>query len=347
MKIQYKNVCSIRNAEVEFKPGSLICIRGETNQGKSAMFYALLAGLTNSPEYKKFINNKALEENPKATAWIGLYDDEGNLWQVDAGTGHMHYRANDAKYEKVGRKNIFDLIEGQIPGLLYDPDNTTSIMNIVDEDTGMFPIDRSDAQIFKTYERLLSLSCTEDILRTIKLDQEDIDYKCSDMTKSIQKHNEQISKMAEMLKDVDPDRVSTMFNTIQSLVSAYKRLSELYDRTKSTAEYTEKVNSVIIPELGDFDIQSFSLLLNALVKANNDIKYITLANTSFSKQEFDLQRALDINKAYDDANSLVQLINEFNKFIKQDEEELESIKSILDTIKTCPYCGKPIGECND
>ena len=40
MKIKYQNVGSLRNAEVEFNLGKLILIRGETNQGKSLLFYS-------------------------------------------------------------------------------------------------------------------------------------------------------------------------------------------------------------------------------------------------------------------------------------------------------------------
>ena len=154
MKIVYKNVGSIRDAEVDYEPGKLIAIKGESNQGKSLMWYSLIAGFTNSPDFKKFINNEALKEDPKAIEKIDLYDDYGNFWQVEAGTNHLYYRTNKAKYEKTNRKSIFELSNSQIPGLLYDEENTTPIMNIVDEDSGMFPIDRSDSQIFKTYERL-------------------------------------------------------------------------------------------------------------------------------------------------------------------------------------------------
>lgn len=38
MKVTYQNVASIRNATLDFTPGKLICILGETNQGKSALF---------------------------------------------------------------------------------------------------------------------------------------------------------------------------------------------------------------------------------------------------------------------------------------------------------------------
>lgn len=342
MKIYYKNVCSIRNAEVEFKPGKMICIRGESNQGKSALFYTMLAGFTNSPEFKRFINNDALKENPKALAWIGLEDDEGNLFEVGATTNSLFYKENKLKYEKVGRKCIFDMMSGKMSGLLYDPEDTRQIMNLQGEDDGLFPIDRSDSQIFKTYERLLSLSCTEDILRTIKLDAEDLDIKSSEHLRQIHQSQEQISKIDEILANEYLKELSTKINTTELLVNTFTKLQELYDKTEKTAKYIDEATKPNDFESVQFDVKGFEKLLNALVVAGNHVKYIQACAQEFPKQSFDIEYAIKLNKAYDEANASMQLITEFNKFVKQDEEELEGILSILNTIETCPYCGKPM-----
>jgi ABC-type lipopolysaccharide export system ATPase subunit len=344
MKIKYKNVCSIRNAEVEFKPGNLVCIKGESNQGKSALFYALVDGLTNSPAYKKWINNQALAEDPKATAWIGLTDDENNLFQVEAGTGHFNYRVNDVKYEKVARKNLFELIEGQIPGLLYDPNDTRQIMNVQGEDDGLFPIDRSDAQIFKTYERLLSLSCTEDILRTIKLDMEDIDYKILDMTKSVQQQQSQLSKIDEFFDNIDLEKLKTDQDTLVQLQEKYERLHKLYEDTEKVAMYVSEVNKVDKLDNKTFDTKKFEQQLTKLIKANNDIKYINLCQTKFSTETYDVKKFENIVDKVTLAQKLINDIDILNAYIKEDSEKLQSINSILDEIKICPYCNRPIEE---
>lgn len=343
MKIQYKNVCSIRKAEVQFNKGELICIKGESNQGKSAIFYSLVDGLTNNKMFKSWINNDALKENPKATAWIGLFDDEGNVYQVEAGTNHMYYRHNDTKYEKVGRKSIFEIIEKQIPGLLYDPEEPNQILNIVGEDSGMFPIDRSDPQIFKTYERLLSLSCTQDITRTIKLDLEDIDYKCSDMLKSIQKNNEQLSKIDSALSNVNVDKLKEIKQTLSTYINNYNRLYNLYNSILSNNNYVKQVNSIISTSEKDFDVNKANSLFNALAIAQNLNKYCNLATYDIVKsKDFNVDKAAKLMQNYSNALTLKDNINILNEEIEKDSIKLNEINSILDSIKTCPFCGKPM-----
>lgn len=347
MKVQYRNTCSIRQAEVDFEKGKLIAIRGESNQGKSALFYVLLAGLVNSPEFKKFINNKALEENGKATATVTLVDDENNFWQVDAGTSHLHYRVNDAKYEKVGRKNIFEVSNRQIPGLLYDPEDSRLIMNIQGEDDGLFPIDRSDAQIFKTYERLLSLSSTEDILRTIKLDLEDVDYKSFDMTKSIQQSNEQLAKIEELFAVIDENKVNEILTVYRSFENDYNRRKSLYDKIESSATYVDKVVSTAEFPKVQFDIMSFQRMLQSLISAQAILKYCKLAEIDFAKTSFDINKAIELSKTYELAMSLDREVKTLLSSVESDEKTLKDINSILDSIKTCPLCGKPMGENHD
>lgn len=347
MKIAYKNVCSIRDAQVEFKPGQLICICGESNQGKSAMFYSLESGLTNTPDFKRFINNEALKENPKATAWIGLTDDEGNLWQIEAGTGHFYYRANDIKYEKTNRKSLFELINGQIPGLLYDPDNTCPIMNIVGEDSGFFPIDRSDAQIFKTYERLLSLSCTEDILRTIKLDQDDIDYKTGELLKSIQKDTEYLTAYSKLQETVKIEDVTKLYNDFLALKNLNAQFIDTYSQTNKIALYSKVVEEFNIEQPELFNIAGFQEKLSTLVKANQVSKYIELSKVEFEKEEFDLSKAIELGQDFSVAYQLSQEIAQLNNDIATDEKTFLDIKSKLDNIETCPLCGQPMGVDHD
>lgn len=348
MKIHYENMCSLRNEDIEFEPGKLIAITGETNQGKSALFYGLVDGLTNSPNFKKYLNNQALKENPKAIEKIDIIDDNGDFWQVEAGTGHFHYRANKVKYEKVGRKNIFEITESKIPGLLYDPDNTEPIMNVLDEDSGMFPIDRSDAQIFKTYERLLSLSCTQDILRTIKLDQEDIDYKLSDLTKSIQQSQANIDKIDKACKEIDEDKLDKSIQTLETLLNDYNRLNDLVDKNAKIAEYSNKVLATNFTGSTIFDTENFKTLLSLLIKAQQDIKYISLSNQEVkSINAIDLNIISKVEQDYSKAITLDRELADLNQMMLSDGLSLKQINETLDKIEVCPFCGRPMGDNND
>lgn len=340
MKIKYRNVGCIREADVEYKPGQLIAIIGESNQGKSLQFYSLLAGFTNTPDFKRFINNDALAENPKAYESIELIDDNGGTWMVSTSTSSMGYKVDGMKYEKVGRKSIFEVVNKQIPGLLYDPENCTPIMNIVDEDTGMFPIDRSDAQIFKTYERLLSLSSTEDILRTIKLDIEDIDYNVSDRMKAIQQSQVTIQKIQDFLTAINEPLIDKSISDIESQINSYKFVTDTYNMTSNVANYVDAVAKVEDKALS-FDIKSFQSKLEVLVKANQLLQYCNKVDSVKIEPyvDFDLQKAIKLGQDLSVAIQLKQEIASLDYQIINDTSTLEGIQSTLKEIKICPLCG--------
>lgn len=347
MKIQYKNVCSIRQAEVEFPLGKMVSIRGESNQGKSALFYSVVDGFTNSPMFKKWLNNQALKDDPKAYEWIGIFDDEGNQFQVEAGTNYLYYRTNQAKYEKVGRKNIFELMDGQIPGLLYDPEDSRQIMNFQGEDDGLFPIDRSDKQIFKTYERLLSLSNTSEVLHTIKMDAEDIDVKITNALATIQQYTENSAKIDSVLDKCDIEDIEKAIDRLESLETLYNNACLDYSTIKKVSDYIKAFSCRSETLIEQFNVKDFQIKLEELRTALSLIKYIDTSKKTFNKEQFDLQTTIAIAQDYSVALTIVKQIDEDKKALDTDKDELTKILNILNEIKVCPLCGKPMGECND
>ena len=343
MKIKYENVCSIRNAELDLEPGKLIALTGETNQGKSATFYGFVDAFTNSPDFTRWINKQALEENPNAVAKVSLVDDEGNWYQAEAGKNHINFRVNDIKYEKPGRKSIFELINGQIPGLLYDPEDSRLIMNVQGENCGLFPVDRPDTQIFKTYERLLSLSCTEDVLRTIKLDNDELDFKIADATSSIQKSNEQIAKIDNVLNNINENAIHTMLLELDANQDALNRISKVYEDSYKDALYVEacsKISSLRVLE--DIDLKRienlFKLIYNYLehVKIKKKLSYEPLEET------FDTSRLTISLQNLQIAKDLEKDLSTILKEQSKDISILKEINDKLDSIKVCPYCHKPL-----
>ena len=347
MKIKYANVCAFRDAELDFPRGNLICIRGETNHGKSSLFYSLVDGFTNSPTFKTYINNEALKENPKATAWIGLYDDEGNVFQVEAGKDHIYYRTNDIKYEKVGRKNIFELSNKQIPGLLYDPEDMRQIMNFQGEDNGLFPIDRPDTQIFKTYERLLSLSSTSDILATIKQDAEDTNIKMSDLLKSAQEYQQKSSAVTQVLQQIDEEKLSNDIEKLKEAIDVYTKLTSYQDFIDKTQAYLDKLRTTPTFEQLPFNVEIVKTAIDALLKAMSIIKYSELSKTVIEKQDYDIQKMLDIAQKYSLALQASEQLEFLRNEIQTDTKELSEVSNKLGSIKVCPLCGKPMGDNDD
>lgn len=345
MKISYENVASIRKATVDFDPGKLICIVGETNQGKSALEYTFVDAFTDSSKLKRWINNDALKEDPKAVAKISFVDDNGDWYQAEAGTGHTNYRVNKIKYEKPGRKSIFDLIKGQIPGLLYDPEDTRLIMNIQGEDSGLFPIDRPDTQIFKTYERLLSLSCTEDILRTIKLDTDELDFKISNMSSASQKSKEQIIKIDDALKALDEAKINELQLKLEANQRAIDRVSKCYAQTYKDSIYVEACAKIDLERYQNtIDIEKIKQSFTTMSKAIQLSKYEALIKSieQLQSNTIDLQQVQQKAQSLSVATMLINQLNNIDKERKEDEKKLKDIEEQLSKIDICPYCHRPL-----
>lgn len=342
MKLKYHNVGCIKDAEVEYKPGQLVAIIGESNQGKSLQFYSLLSGFTNSADFKRFINIDELAKNPKAGEQIILTDDTGVQWEVGATNSSLYYRIGNVKYDKTHRKSIFEIAQSQIPGLLYDPDNCTPIMNIVDEDTGMFPIDRSDAQIFKTYERLLRLSCTEDILKTIKLDMEDIDYQISSRTDAMQKNQVSLQKLIEFNKSIDTNELSNMLKKLEVYVDTIKNIENYNNQANDSMKYIKATEELCrIPV--SFSTSLFKEALEILITMNKIDNYCKLVNSVNDIHiGFDLDRSIELFSNCSKAVSLSAEITSLETAIAKDECLLKTIENNLSTIDVCPLCGKPM-----
>lgn len=341
MKIRYQNVCLMKDEELDFEPGKLIAIIGETNAGKSALFYTFVDAFTNSSNFKKWINNEALKENPKATAKISITDDNGDWYEAEAGTSFVRYKANNVKYEKPGRKSFFEVIDGQIPGLYYDPEDSRQIMNVQDEDSGFFPIDRSDSQIFRTYERLLSLSCTEDVLRTIKLDVDEIEYKTTDMSSTVQKSEEQLMHLSKAMAKLDEVKLKKLESELFASKSALLRVSAIVNQTEKDSVYVNKVKQYNSNELQVFDVQSLKdkiLLMSEYAKFMRIQPLVSLPKL----EEFNVTKVFETVKSMVTANALVNEIDGLKRQISEDDKRLQEVLSIINTIKTCPYCGKPM-----
>lgn len=342
MKIQYKNVGSIRDAEVEFKPQKLTLIKGPTNNGKSLMFYSMSYGLLNNPAFKHFINNKALEENQKAYEQITIIDDRNDKFEIKAGTNYLQYKYNDNEpYQKVQRKTFFDVSQKSIYGLLYFPDEDyDKILNIVGEDSGLFPINHTDSQIFKLYENLLCLSSSQDILRQIKLDQEDFDYRQKEITQTIQKYEEQQVKINSALDIIDENKLNEIENTLKYYNDNYTRLIDLYNNVIKDVNYINKYNSIQYTNI-DFDVQKFSRLLNILIQSNSLNNAQSLLNVELIEPEkIDLQKIINIQQNYSNALLLSQEINNLNSTIDNDTKELNNIIEKMKDVKICPLCGQ-------
>ena len=350
MKIKYQNVGSLRNAEVEFNLGKLILIRGETNQGKSLLFYSFADALLNNSTFKRWLNNKAVEENSKAYQQITLIDDYNNQYEIKGTQNSYQFRLNnDEPFEKVRGKTVFDLINRQIFGFLFSADEQNPLVNIVQENEGFFPINRSDSQIYKTYERLLSLTSTQEIMRAIKFDIDDVENQQKDKVRLIQQYQEQQTKISNFLcNGINQNKLDEIQNTLTEYYNRYNKAITLYNSVGKSVNYISILGKYTFKPLPYFDIQRFNRLLNLFVEYRkfNDVKNLM----QIELQEVSVIDIEKINQVNQTVNKVIQLqneINQINEFYKNDSKALEDINLKLKDVKVCPLCGKPMEACDD
>lgn len=345
MKIKYHNVGSIKDSEVEFTPGNLTLIRGETDQGKSLMFYSLADGLLNCSTFKSWINNKALKDNPNVFEQIIIIDDNSNEYKIKAGKSYLEYYYNNEKAEKPQRKTLFETLKKQIPGILFSPDELTPLLNIVQENEGFFPINRPDSQIYKTYERLLSLTSTQDIMRAIKLDLDDIQNQQKDKLYSLQKYKEQQTKITEFLSsNIDEKSIDNILNTLINYYNEYARISTLYNSILKDIKYVQAFQYLKNNTLEFFDTTKISKALALYTQYTQFNKSLeVIKNIKYNKEDYlDIRKVELLNNNYQQAYYKEAEIKELNNQIHDIETKLNSFEVILDSIEICPLCGQPI-----
>lgn len=351
MKIQYHNVGSIRDAEIEYNLGKLILIRGETNHGKSLIFYSLADGLLNNPTFKKWHNKQSLIENPNSSEKIILYTDDNNKYEVELNSKGFRYRINDNEpVEKVQRKNIYDILNRQIKGFLYSSDEENPLLNIVQENEGFFPINRSDSQIYKTYERLLSLNNTQEIMKSVKMDIEDIQYHQKDNLIMLQKYQAQQSKLSEALNStIDENYITQVLITITKMYNDYIRVQNICSFLVKDINYIHTFSNSKLEMLTkiDFDALRFNRLLNLYIQDANYQKSNKLLEFKLYSVDIDIDKIKRVNISYNNALNIQSQIQEIYQNIQNDISLLEEIDKKLKDVKVCPLCGQSLGDNHD
>ena len=343
MEIRLHNACSIRDFTLSLEPGKIYIISGGNNSGKSSLFYSLSSALLNSKETKCYINNEALKEDKNATMEVELVDDNGSSYIYQRTPSSAKYFIDGKEYKKLGRGNLFDLIERQIPGLLYDPTADKKIVNIQGEENNLFPFNMSEGEQFKLFEKIFNISSTTDILRSMKLDEDDIDHKIEDNTRQITDNTTKknvYTNLVNTIKSEDIQRYTDYFTTNLNILSnQYNDINlcnTLIISYNNTQQLKNKQQGLTITEQHR-DIEKDFLKackLAADIQATQDLK-----NT---KRVFNVS---DYNELNSDVLKVQSLEIDYNNYCKELldlDVELQSIRKQLSTVEICPVCGKPL-----
>lgn len=343
MKLRLKNSCSIRETELEFQPGKVYLITGGNNSGKSSLFYSLSSALLNSKETKCYINNQALKEDPNATMEVELVDDAGSSYRYDRTPSSSKYTINGREFRKLNRSNIFSFTNGQIPGLLYDEGDVRKIVNIQGEENGMFPFDRTEGEQFKLFEKIFNISSTIVVLRSMSLDETDIDSKLKENTSSIDENTRKLQAFTNFISEVKTEDIQKFreyfvekSNILSNMYNDILTGNNLVTFINSCAELKEKTDLKDISRQHT-DIEQDYLRVCNLTKSIAQISELKEYKTKFNVDKY--------NELYKDTQNAEHYLHSYESSMKEIdmlEADYRQIKSQLATVDVCPICKTPV-----
>lgn len=339
-EISLKNFQSISGAELEFAPGINLLV-GQSNSGKTAVFRALNAVLTNPSKAKTFI------KHGKGVTTVTI-EYEGNSITWSRSAKESAYNINDEDYTKVGNKTLFDLL----PKNGFTQDDDGNIMNIEGEWDFPFPFDRTPSQLFKLFENIFCVSDSAVIIKSFKDDEARCVKEKGSCEDRLVRLNTKISALEELSNEVDIEQVKKRSEDLKDLYNSYKEMNKDSASLEHCSKYEElRFDEVNPPEKLSLDeykelYKDISFLINKVNKRIKFVKslpeYMEIPNSLGEYQVLakDLE-TLSICKKYENMDLskepvIPEALAEYETLV-EDLSKLENIKAASKfTIEECP-----------
>lgn len=342
MKLKFKNFQALKSEEMTITPG-LTLLNGPTNSGKTAVFRALLSLLTNPAEATGFINGSALQEKDNSELSVTIEDEDIPKIEFHRNKSSAWYMIGGKKYSKLQRSNIFDIYPELHKKFIYEPMDPRKVLNFQTEEHLAFPFDRSDAEMFKLFERIFNITDTRAIIDTIRKEKDET--KCKIELTTVEKQNSQ-QKLEEYKKD---------FNEInKELISAYtdqykfsaSKINILANKIQTIQNYFPYLKETqFLPEFQNLNSdEAFNHLLvlqqkvdecrtkNAYVENYTDLELSSMEEDQALKLQELASKLAKVQKCNSELEKTLQLQ-------KIEEQNLEEMEKRLAEFKICPLCG--------
>lgn len=224
-EISLKNFQSISGADLEFAPGINLLV-GQSNSGKTAVFRALNAVLTNPSKAKTFI------KHGKGVTTVTI-EYEGNSITWSRSAKESAYNINDEEYTKVGNKTLFDIL----PKNGFTQDDDGNIMNIEGEWDFPFPFDRTPSQLFKLFENIFCVSDSAVIIKSFKDDEARCVKEKSSCEDRLVRLNTKITALDELSKEINVEQIKKRSEDLKVLCNSYKEMNKDSASLEHCAKY--------------------------------------------------------------------------------------------------------------
>lgn len=342
MKIKIRNFQSLRSEELDLTPG-LILLNGPTNSGKTAVFRALLSFLTNPAGAERYINGSALQEKESAELSVTMIDSDIPKIEFHRNKSSAWYMIDGKKYSKLKRSNLFDLYPELNKKFIYEPSDPRKVLNFQTEEQLAFPFDRSDAEMFKLFERIFNITDTRAVIDTLKKEKDETRFRIDLIFTEKEETKNKLDAYKSNLGLFDKNMLLSYKN---NCINSWSRVESLKNKIHTIQSYAPYLKSIKdLPEFlkidGDESFNRILVLRNLILECQNKAEYlknyeeIKLTETS----EEVIERVQNLKDKIETLCSLQKNLEEQKTKEEIEGKIIKDLEEKLGSFKICPLCG--------
>ena len=344
MKIKFKNFQALKSEEIEFSPG-LTLITGPTDNGKTAIFRGLLSFLTNSVDAPAYINGDASKEKgDEAELSVTLIEEGLPKIEFHRTKSKAWYMIDGKKFSKLARTTIFDIYPDMHKKFVYDPNDSRKILNFQSEGDSAFPFDRSDAEMFKLFEKIFNISDTKAIMDTLKKEDEDVTMKLNMSMQEKARLETELEILKESIGSVNRHLLLSYIDQYKHVSSTGERLRGLLLKIASYANVLKE--SACLPQMSQFDDNLKDRVVSLAGKIDSCLKmqeYIgNCPQVEFSALEDVEPKVASMKNSILKLEEIESKIQELNSCISVASSIKEQTEQELKKFSKCPLCGHDV-----
>ena len=365
MKLTIKNFQSISSATIEF-PVGITAIVGPSNSGKTSTIRAIYAVIKNPSEAKSFI------QHGKDKAEVEIETDRMKVkWARTL--KESSYEINGVLHQKVGRTNLPELV----PDNDFYLDEDDNIVNIQDEWSSLFPLDRTDAQVYKLFGSIFNFDENDSttVMRKIKEDESETKRSIAETNTKLATSENRLCKINSFLSQYSEEDLIAMRNKLGVMLQEYEELDKDTSQLLVCLRMISNISKIDIKNF-DFNFVDDYLELDKDTKVLEDCMSIVSKEIPLSTFDFDtvrnylelnkdVDKLIDLNKCLSidipevkqfdfdtvnnyleldkDCGTLISILKEIKELSEGEitiQSKINELKEQLDSIESCPFCGK-------
>lgn len=348
MKLKLKNFQATKSGTIEFSPG-ITLITGQTNNGKTSIFRALLCLLLNPSKAIGYINNENIEAEPNREMVITLIDDSLPIIEYHRTTQKAWYVIDGKKYSKLGRSTLFEIYPEINKVFVYDPQDPRKVLNFQTEKHLAFPFDKSETEMFKLFEKIFNISDIRLVLDTMKKEEAEAVFKLTQNQAEKEKLTKEVLQTKLCLDQIRTYNLKELYNAFKYLNNLTQKHRTVLTKAEQYAPYIMAANN--LPKL-DSTIDDSTIVEN-VVRLKHKLEQCMRANSYIEKcsviqlESVDLSLESVVLAQKNKIQKVVELQHQIQiqeSEIKRQLEIMQNSQKELEGYKVCPLCGQEIGD---